>query len=145
MELLEVNSGSSPQKPPQVVRIVRSDFDTSRSDEYERFENFSLHMWIRQRGYQGTEFLRSGPNGSVTITWWEDRKSVEALLESPTYLASMKKLEDLGMLVGPQTIELLEIKHGFTARQPAASSLPKVSTVPYMLQPDDKPATFSYP
>jgi heme-degrading monooxygenase HmoA len=135
-ELLEFSAGTQPQRPAPIVRIWRSDFDLSLSKEYDRFEIASLHMWIRQRGFAGTAFLRSGPDSAVTMSWWESRKDVEALPDSPTFRDSIRKLEASEMLRGQRSVELLEVKGGFTARQPIPVNFVggnQYTTEPYVL------------
>ena len=96
-----------------IVRSWRSEFDPSRSNELERLETESLHMWNRQPGFVSVLFTRSGPANAVTLSVWEDQKSIDALKDSTGYIDFMKKLQDSGILKGPSTEDVFEVKGGY--------------------------------
>jgi len=131
-ELLEMSGGAPPTtRPSMVARVWRSEFDPSRSKELERLETESLLMWNRQPGYEAVLFSRSEPNTAVTMSFWVDRKSADALAESIDYIRSMKKLEGSGILSGPQTDEFLEMRGGLWKPSPGTGTSWKVTNVPY--------------
>jgi heme-degrading monooxygenase HmoA len=97
-----------------IVRIWRSELDSSRSSDYERFEaNESLHVFVRQPGFIAVLFARAGANNVVTMSFWDDQESANLLLSSPIYQELMKKLEVSGMLIGAQSYEVLEVNGGY--------------------------------
>jgi hypothetical protein len=65
------------------------------------------------------------------MSFWVDRKAAEALAESTGYILSMKKLEESGILSGPQTNEFLEMKDGLWKPSPGTGTSWKVTNVPY--------------
>lgn len=94
-----------------IVRIWRTGVDPARVVEYETFAaDESLPMFRKQSGFSGVLFLRTGGYASV-VTLWEDMHAVERLADSPTYLETVKRIADSGILVGDQVIEVFEA-HG---------------------------------
>ncbi len=96
-----------------IVREWRSEFDSSRSNEFERLETESLHILNRQPGFVSVLFSRNGPNIAVTLSVWENQNAIDALKNSSGYFDFMKMLQDSGMLRGAPTEELFEIKGGY--------------------------------
>jgi heme-degrading monooxygenase HmoA len=92
-----------------IVRIWRTAVDTGREDEYREFEEQqSLPMFRRQAGFLGVLFLRSN-QGAAALTLWAGNEEVERLAQSPTYLATVERLERTGLLGGDQTVEVFEV------------------------------------
>jgi hypothetical protein len=92
-----------------IVRIWRTALDTSREHEYREFEEQqSLPMFRRQAGFLGVLFLRSN-QGAAALTFWACNQDVERLAQSPTYLATVQRLERTGLLGGDQTVEVFEL------------------------------------
>lgn len=92
-----------------IIRIWRTAVDPGRRDEYREFEEqHSLPMFRRQAGFLGVLFLRS-KQGAAALTFWAGDEDVERLAQSPTYLATVERLERTGLLSGDQTVELFEV------------------------------------
>lgn len=95
-----------------IVRISRAKVDPSRMIEYERHENQSLFLLLKQKGFTSVLFARGGDE-CATIALWDDTQAVEVFVNSAPYVETQKKLRESGMLMGDESVELLEVKGGY--------------------------------
>jgi heme-degrading monooxygenase HmoA len=96
-----------------ILRIWRARLDPTRIEEYRCFEQGRcLPMLRKQPGLLGVLFLREAGCGTVSITIWEDRGTVEALESSPSYRKTTHELAKSGLLGGEQSVEVLEVEGG---------------------------------
>lgn len=110
-----------------IVRLWRARLQPGRDDQYERFAaGTSLPMFREQVGVLGALPLRS-PDERAVLSCWQDRDAV-ALLASPGYRATVRRLEASGMLLGPQRVELFEIGGGFVDRADVAVAPSRADT-----------------
>jgi heme-degrading monooxygenase HmoA len=95
-----------------IVRIWRTEIESSRAGEYEAFaREQSLPMFREQPGFLGVLFLGTGARQAV-VTLWKDEGSLERLNGSPTYEATVSRLVKTGVLRGQQSLEVLEERGG---------------------------------
>jgi heme-degrading monooxygenase HmoA len=96
-----------------IGRIWRTGVDRSRVAEYARFEEErSLPMFCEQPGFIGVLLFREGEDRAAALTLWEDMAAVEALATSSSYLRTVGELEDTGLLIGGQSVEVFRVKGG---------------------------------
>ena len=57
-------------------------------------------------------FLRQAEDRAASLTIWEDRGAVEALQSSPPYREAIHELAEGALLVGDQSVEILEVESG---------------------------------
>ena len=92
-----------------IVRIWRTAIEPHREAEYREFEQQqSLPMFRQQTGFLGVLFLRSNTSAAA-LTLWGSEEDVERLARSPTYLATVERLERTRLLRGDQTVEAFEV------------------------------------
>jgi heme-degrading monooxygenase HmoA len=96
-----------------IVRISRMKIDQSKTAEYERHQSQDLPMLLKQEGFISVLLVR-GKDDYATISLWDDMKAVEAFLASPAYAESQKRLDETGTLTSKESVEVLEVKGGFT-------------------------------
>jgi heme-degrading monooxygenase HmoA len=93
-----------------IARIWRTRIDETRADEYLEFANSrSLPMFRSQQGFVGILFARQRSERAV-ISLWRDLTSAQALDQSPTYRATVAEIEATGFILGPSTIDVLEVE-----------------------------------
>jgi heme-degrading monooxygenase HmoA len=96
-----------------IGRTWRCQVDPARMKEYEMFETQeSLPTFLRQSGLVAVLFGRTQKE-CTAFSIWDDMQSIEALAKSETFIATVKKLESSGMLIGNQTVETMEITGGY--------------------------------
>lgn len=96
-----------------IVRIWRTEVDSSRMAEYEQFaREQSLPMFRRQPGFLGVFFLGRRKDRAV-LTIWRDLASVEALAHSATYQETVAQLSATRLLLGQTSVEVFEAQGGF--------------------------------
>jgi len=88
-----------------LTRVWRTRFRQDRLDELTRFANeVSIPVLSARPGYLGFELLSSGGDW-LTITYWEDQRSIDATESSPEYHTIVEKIQAQGFLIGsPETI-----------------------------------------
>jgi heme-degrading monooxygenase HmoA len=95
-----------------IIRIWRTAIDAQREDEYRRFEEEqSLAMFRQQPGFLGVLFLRSEVDAAA-LTIWESREHVDRLADAPSYVATVERLQQTGLLCGEQSIEVFDLVAG---------------------------------
>jgi heme-degrading monooxygenase HmoA len=77
-------------------------------------------MFRRQQGFRGVLFARDGAD-RVVLSLWENEAAAASLAESSDYQETARRLLATGILVGPQTVEMLEV-HGGAWRVPDQES-----------------------
>jgi heme-degrading monooxygenase HmoA len=93
-----------------IARIWRTTIDETRADQYLDFaRSRSLPMFRSQQGFVGALFARQRAERTV-ISLWRDLASAHALDGSPTYKATVAEIEAIGFIVGPSTIDVLEVE-----------------------------------
>jgi heme-degrading monooxygenase HmoA len=93
-----------------VVRIWRTEIDTTRAEEYREFaRSRSLPMFRAQPGFAGVLFAGQGSE-RVVITLWRDLAAAEALERSETYNATVAEIQATGFLRGDSSVEVLELE-----------------------------------
>jgi heme-degrading monooxygenase HmoA len=93
-----------------IARIWRTRIDEARADEYLEFaRSRSLPMFRTQQGFVGVLFARQRAERTV-ISLWRDLASAHALDGSPTYMATVAEIEATGFIIGPSTIDVLEVE-----------------------------------
>jgi heme-degrading monooxygenase HmoA len=96
-----------------VVRIWRTEIDTTRAEEYREFaRSRSLPMFRAQPGFAGVLFAGQGSE-RVVITLWRDLAAAEALERSETYNATVAEIQATGFLLGDSSVEVLEVEGVF--------------------------------
>ena len=96
-----------------ILRVWRAKIDRARIEEYQRFEQEQcLPMLHKQPSLLGVLFLREAEDRAASITIWEDRGTVEALESSPSYRKTTHELAESALLVGGQSVEILEVEGG---------------------------------
>jgi heme-degrading monooxygenase HmoA len=96
-----------------VVRIWRTEIDTTRAEEYREFaRSRSLPMFRAQPGFAGVLFAGQGSE-RVVITLWRDLAAAEALERSETYNATVAEIQATGFLRGDSSVEVLEVEGVF--------------------------------
>ncbi len=96
-----------------IVRIWRTQVDSSRVSEYELFEREqSLPMFQKQVGLVGVLLTRTGKE-CAALTMWENVQAVTALSTSESYQQTVRRLEATGLLKAEQSAEVFDIKGGF--------------------------------
>jgi heme-degrading monooxygenase HmoA len=96
-----------------ILRIWRAKIDPARLEAYRRFERERcLPMLHKQPGLLGVLFLREAEDQAASLTIWEDRGTVEALESSPSYRRTVRKLAESALLVGDQSVQVLEVEGG---------------------------------
>jgi heme-degrading monooxygenase HmoA len=92
-----------------IARIWRTRIDETRADEYLRFaQSRSLPMFRSQQGFVGLLLGRQRAD-RVVISLWRNLSSAQALDESQTYKTTVAEIEATGFIVGPSTVEVLEV------------------------------------
>ena len=74
-------------------------------------------MFKKLDGCLGVLFLRSR-RSCFALSFWRDRKAVEALKDSKLYQETSEAYEESGMLVGNPSLEVFEAVLGFTTVGP---------------------------
>lgn len=99
-----------------IARIWRTQVDEARMAEYERYANEqSLPMFRQQTGFLGVVFLRT-PHDCAALTFWEDAAAIAALGDSPSYQETSHRLQETGMLLGEQSVEVFAVRGGTMER-----------------------------
>jgi len=94
-----------------IMRIWRTQVDTTRAAEYESFAaEQSLPMFRAHRGFSGLLFGRRGAD-CLVITLWEDEAAADALEDSPRYLDTVARISATGFLIGQSQTERFPL-HG---------------------------------
>jgi heme-degrading monooxygenase HmoA len=95
-----------------IARIWRTRVVSARLAEYEQFaQEQSLPMFRQQRGFLSVLFLR-GRQDCLVLSLWADRSAVDALATSTSYQATVRKLQDTGLLLGQPQVEVLDVSGG---------------------------------
>jgi heme-degrading monooxygenase HmoA len=93
-----------------IARIWRTRIDETRADEYLEFaRSRSLPMFRSQQGFVGVLFARQRAERAV-ISFWRDLASAHALDDSQIYEATVAEIEATGFIIGPSTIDVLEVE-----------------------------------
>jgi heme-degrading monooxygenase HmoA len=96
-----------------ILRIWRTRIVPARKEEYRRFERERYTpMLHKQPGFLGVLFLRPAEERAASLTIWEDAGVVDVLRSSPSYREIIHELADSGLLVGSQSVEILEVAGG---------------------------------
>lgn len=96
-----------------ILRLWRARFNRARIEEYRRFEaGQCIAMLHKQPGFLGVLFLRQAEDRAASLTIWEDRGALEALQSSPSYRETIHELAESTLLVGDQSVEVLEVESG---------------------------------
>jgi heme-degrading monooxygenase HmoA len=96
-----------------ILNLWRARINRARIEEYRRFEaEQCLSMLHKQPGLLGVLFLRQAEDRAASLTIWEDRGAVEALQSSPSYRETIHELAESALLVGDQSVEVLEVESG---------------------------------
>ncbi|MEU4192268.1 antibiotic biosynthesis monooxygenase [Kribbella sp. NPDC026611] len=92
-----------------IVRIWRTGIVEERAAEYDAFAHTrSLPMFRRQPGCRGVYFTHT-ETGRAVVTIWTNQEAADALAHSDDYLATVAAIEATGFLLGPQSVELLNV------------------------------------
>jgi heme-degrading monooxygenase HmoA len=104
--------------------VWRANLDPARIEEYRSFErDRCLPMLRKQPGFLGVLFLRSMEDHAVSVTVWEDGGAVGALESSPSYQRTTRELAESDLLVGEQSVEILEVVSGVLRSEPLTTAL----------------------
>jgi heme-degrading monooxygenase HmoA len=96
-----------------ILRVCRAKIAPSRLEEYRRFERERcLPMLRKQPGFLGVLFLRESGDYAVSITFWEDAGTVDALQSSSSYREITHQLAESALLAGDESVEVLEVEGG---------------------------------
>jgi heme-degrading monooxygenase HmoA len=96
-----------------ILRVWRAKINPARREEYRRFERERcMPMLHKQPGLLGMFFLRQAEDHAASLTIWEDGGAVEALQSSPSYREITHELAESALLVGDQSVEVLEVEGG---------------------------------
>lgn len=96
-----------------ILRLWRARINRARIEEYRRFEaEQCISMLHKQPGLLGVLFLHQAEDRTASLTIWEDRGAVEALQSSPSYRETIHELAESALLVGDQSVEVLEVESG---------------------------------
>ena len=96
-----------------LVRIWRTRVDPAREAEYVGFaQEYSLAMFRQQPGCLGVLFLNAPPDWGA-LSYWQNDAALAALDTSPTYLETVRRLDETGLLVGPSSVEVFAVHGGF--------------------------------
>jgi heme-degrading monooxygenase HmoA len=68
--------------------------------------------------FLGVVFAEAGDERLV-LTFWRDADAAEALNASPRYHQVVERIEDTGFIVGPSSLEVVEV-HGGAIDRPLA-------------------------
>jgi heme-degrading monooxygenase HmoA len=66
-------------------------------------------MFNEQQGFMDV-FFGEGPDDHLTITLWEDERSIEALERSCSYRATVAAIHATGLLRGNQSVEVFRLR-----------------------------------
>jgi heme-degrading monooxygenase HmoA len=78
-------------------------------EAYEQFaREISLPMFRQQEGFVGCVMSRTPELGFV-YTFWRDQAAIDALDQSPSYQATVKRILEAGILDEPQTLQVAEV------------------------------------
>ncbi len=95
-----------------IARLWRTHVDVDRLEDFQKFANEqSLPMFKKQPGFLGCQFWHN-PEGSVTLSLWEDMAAIEALDHSETYQQTVKDIHASGLIRGEQSIEVFAVFGG---------------------------------
>jgi heme-degrading monooxygenase HmoA len=104
-----------------IVRIWRTQVDSSRMPEYESFEReHSLPMFRKQAGFLGVLFLRSAEE-CAALTMWSGPPAVKALSTSESYRHTVRRLEATGLLKGEPSVEVFDVQGGWIRSEALAA------------------------
>jgi hypothetical protein len=108
-----------------IVRSWHTQVNPERIAEYEQFtQTISLPMFRQQEGCVGGFFFRIEKMCHV-LTLWDSMASIDKLAHSPTYHATVERLEATGMLRGKQPLLYYESHGGFIDPQRLSELLEK--------------------
>lgn len=93
-----------------IARIWRTRIDELRANEYLEFARArSVPMFRAHDGFIGVVFGRHGDERTV-ITLWRDLAAAYALDDSQIYKSTVAEIEATGFIIGPSTLEMLEVE-----------------------------------
>jgi heme-degrading monooxygenase HmoA len=99
-----------------IARIWRTQVDSTRLEEYQRFaETYSLPMFRAQGGFLGVLFVGVESERAV-ISLWEDAEAAAALDSSPSYRETVARISAAGFLSGGSSVEVFEVHGGDLSR-----------------------------
>ena len=100
-----------------ILRIWRAQIEPSTRPICEQFEQtYSLPMFRALPGCLGVFFLFTTQEW-LAASLWDSQDSIEKLSVSSVYQETVNKLVATGLLVGEQSVELLEVTGGFLETQ----------------------------
>ncbi len=92
-----------------LIRIWRSDFDTTRRDELQRFaDEISAPMFRRLPGCLGFVYGAAGSTW-ITQTFWDSEQHIEEAEASELYQNVVSRILGTGFLGDDQRTEVFEV------------------------------------
>ena len=96
-----------------LVQIWRTQVDPAREAEYVDFnQEHLLPMFRRQPGCLGVMFLNAAPDWGA-LSLWQNDVALAALTTSPSYLETLRQLDETGLLIGRSSVEDFAVHGGF--------------------------------
>ncbi len=96
-----------------IVRTWQTTIDPDRVEDFEAFaKTYSLPMFRKQSGCLGVLFSREGAD-TTTLSFWEDQASIDQLDSSTSYQETVRRIQDIDLLRGEQTVTVYPIFGGY--------------------------------